>query len=276
MKQKALSMKSYLSKNEHYSDLLNAVLFNGEQKVLPETLKNVSTNEINQILKEDGTTYYEVNRDILKQGIFKSDGKDVYCLFGVENQTNVDLRMPIRIMEYDALAYKEQVKNLKPNTNDSVEFLSHMSRSDKLITIITLVFNLSNAEWNGPRSPHDMLATNHEELLKYIPEYKLNLVSPYEMSDEEGMYKPVTGNKEYKRLDRETVQVIRAHTKLELEINEKEEVIDMCKAIEDMKATSRREGKVEGKEETLLESINSLIRKLSLSVEDAMELLNIP
>ena len=62
--------------------------------------------------------------------------------------------------------------------------------------------------------------------------------------NEEALYKLVTSNDEYKRIDRKTIQVIKNHIKIDLEINEDEEEFDMV--IEDMNATSRRAGIKEG------------------------------
>ena len=56
---------------------------------------------------------------------------------------------------------------------------------DKLIPIITLVIYFGADPWDAPRSIYDMLSVQDQTLLSYIPDYKINLIAPFEMSDEE-------------------------------------------------------------------------------------------
>ena len=56
---------------------------------------------------------------------------------------------------------------------------------DKLIPIITLVIYFGADPWDAPRSIYDMLSVQDQTLLSYIPDYKINLIAPFDMSDEE-------------------------------------------------------------------------------------------
>ncbi|MBR3841633.1 MAG: Rpn family recombination-promoting nuclease/putative transposase [Erysipelotrichales bacterium] len=262
MGNKDLSMKSYLKNNDRFADFVNVVLFNGEKIVSANSLVDVSTEKINQLTSSD-PKFHSVQRDVLKQGVFKSNGEQIYCLFGIENQVTIDYAMPIRVMEYDVLSYKEQLRNNEAMVATKLECLENMSRKSRLMPIITIVFNLSKDNWNGPRTLHEMLITSNENILKYIPEYKLNLVSPHEMTDEEiekfetsvryliecrkyaenkVKLKEIMDNNEiYSKLDRETAEVINLHMNMKLKYEENEEEINMCKAIDDMREDSRQE-----------------------------------
>ena len=44
---------------------------------------------------------------------------------------------------------------------------------------------LSDDEWDGPMDLHDMLAIKDKELLKFIPNYPINLIAPANISDED-------------------------------------------------------------------------------------------
>ena len=44
---------------------------------------------------------------------------------------------------------------------------------------------LSHEEWTAPRSLHEFLDTNDPEILKYVQDYRLNLVCPCELKDED-------------------------------------------------------------------------------------------
>ena len=48
-----LLFKSYLKDNERYSDLINVMLFNGEKRVQPDSLIDVNTEEINELIKKN-------------------------------------------------------------------------------------------------------------------------------------------------------------------------------------------------------------------------------
>ena len=67
--------KEYLSDNERFADLCNAVLFDGEQVVRAEDLEEKDTTEVLSVF---GTDEKEIQfqrwRDILKQVVVKSYG----------------------------------------------------------------------------------------------------------------------------------------------------------------------------------------------------------
>ena len=52
--------------------------------------------------------------------------------------------------------------------------------------------------------------------------------------------------------------------------------MDMCKAWDDHYENGRQSGKEEGKTEGLLFSVRNVMKKLNMSVENAMEFLDIP
>ena len=96
----------------------------------------------------------------------------------------------------------------------------------------------------------------------------MNLICPYEMSDEEisklhtDLYQVMTYIKnsndkhrlenivyeddKFKSVSKETVELIKTVTKSKIKYNENEEEIDMCKAIEDMRTEARDEGIMQG------------------------------
>ena len=68
---------------------------------------------------------------------------------------------------------------------DSAEFLSGMKKDDKLKPVITLVLNLSGKPWDGPVELHEILNVKNKKLLQYINNYRLNIVSPAEIEDDD-------------------------------------------------------------------------------------------
>ena len=61
-----------------------------------------------------------------------------------------------------------------------------------------------------------------------------------------------------------------------LKFDTKEDKIDMCQAIEEMRQDSRNEGIVQGIEINRLESIRNLMVSLKCTAQQAMDLLQIP
>lgn len=81
----------------------------------------------------------------------------IYLL--VENQAEINYAMVIRNMLYDAIDYATQVNVMgKKNRatkeqKKSAEFLSGISKDDKIITVITIVLYWGDKKWNGARKP---------------------------------------------------------------------------------------------------------------------------
>ena len=77
-------------------------------------------------------------------------------------------------------------------------------------------------------------------------------------------------------MDAETASLINTITGSRLTIDEKEEKVDMCKAIDDMRRESREEGRTEGAEANCLKNIRNLMVSLKCTAQQAMDYLMIP
>jgi len=76
-------------------------------------------------------------------------------------------------------------------------------------------------------------------------------------------------------MERESADLINTATNSELTYSEEGDQIDMCKAIEDMRADARTEGKAEGKAEANVTAIKNVVDSIHVSIEDAMDILKI-
>ena len=123
------------------------------------------------------------------------DDEAIYVLLGCENQTKVHYAMPVRNMLYDSINYASQVdashkshKSLKVDKDGikikltSEEFLSGFRKDDKLFPVITAVILFNKYEWDAPKSLHEMLNVS-KDLLQFIPDYKINLISPADINE---------------------------------------------------------------------------------------------
>ena len=214
-------------------------------------------------------------RDIFKNASIKYTGKSYVVLIGVENQSDIHYAIPVKNMFYDVMAYGNQVKETakkhrkEKDTATSDEFLSGFTKTDKLIPVITITVYLGTKEWDGPRKLSDMFGDVDEELLPFIPDYRINLLAPREITDftgfrtsirqlfevlqnaydKEKMQEVLQNDEKFSKVDRETVEAINLFAGTDIDIDGKEEVIDMCKAWEDQKNEGRELGREEGREE---------------------------
>ena len=78
----------------------------------------------------------------------------------------------------------------------------------------------------------------------------------------------INSDESFKTVSRDTANLINVVTKSGFKMSENEDVVDMCKAIMDIKE--------EGREEGNLTAIKNMIRNLKLTAQQAMDALQIP
>ena len=147
------------------------------------------------------------------------------------------------------------------------EYLAGFYKEDRLIPVITLVIHFGAEEWDGPMTLHEMMEIGNPELLKYVQDYRIHLIDPSRLTEEElekfstslrevlGYIKYSTNGKQLldfaennprMMMDADAARVIRTITNTPVEIPEEEERVDMCKGIEELMEDSRQEGRKEG------------------------------
>ena len=95
MRQADTLTKEYLSNNEIFADVFNYLIYDGQQRILPENLIERDTSEITLPLGKRGElATIQKFRDILKGCIAKEYKNTLYVLFGVENQSHIHYAMP--------------------------------------------------------------------------------------------------------------------------------------------------------------------------------------
>ena len=298
--------KVYTRNAEVFADIVNYLLYEGEEKIRPDDLRELDGEEL---LVEEKKVLQRL-RDVVKQVTVRQNEEAIYMIIGLENQTQVHYAMPVRTMVYDAMHYAGQVEEIrkqngrrwkqkyqdqqveqddrdirkkqeKRNNRDnsgeqagsrvedrlltSAEFLSGITKEDKLLPVITIVILYSSDPWDGPVSLYDMLATKDPEILKYVQDYHIHLIAPGNMTDQQircfhsSMRKVLTFIKyakdkekmkeimseedsDFYHVDRETAQFIKEMTGVNIEIQEGKEDVNMCKAWEDMAIDMKNEG----------------------------------
>ncbi len=164
----------------------------------------------------------------------------------------------------DQVERKSRENRRKGNLSSGSEFLSGLKKEDKMAGIITLTVYFGDRPWDGPRSLHEMLSIDDKEILKLIPDYRINLIDPHEINNSEKfmsdfqvhnrIYEGIRGQGEdeqyllnekhsvYSNMERDAMVVIRECANINIKIEEKEEKQDMCKAIDDMVRDARMSG----------------------------------
>ena len=200
--------KQYLSNTVLFADAFNFLLYDGEEVIKPSDLRELDTTELSVPYGNNARVPVQKYRDILKIWNAMMDDRAIYVILGAELQDKVHYGMPVKDGLYDMLGYSKQIAEIKRSyrkdtdqaddegeltVEDNVvkikltseEFLSGLRKDDKLMPIITAVVYLGEEPWDGPRSLFDMLDVQDERLYRFLNDYKLNLISPADMADEE-------------------------------------------------------------------------------------------
>ena len=279
--------KEYLSDNTRFSEICNYVLFDGEKVIKPEDLKECDTTEVLSVFGIDKKQIVKQKwRDLLKSVSVKHTGQMYVILIGAEAQTDIHYAMPVKTMIYDALNYGEQVNEAKKrhrknkDYRSSDEFLSGFTLDDKLTPVITITLYLGTTQWDGPRSLAEMMPQMDERILPFINDYRINLLNPLEItdfskfetglrplfellknaSDEEKLNDLITNDETFTRVDIETVAAINLFVGTDIKYDEKEEVVNMCKAWDDHKKLGIQEGIQQGLQQGRCLEVYSLVQ----------------
>ena len=311
--------KRYLFNNDIFADAFNYLVYGGKQVIKADELREIDTTELALPYGNGAKVPVQKYRDILKLWDAKMDDAAIYVILGTELQDKVHYGMPVKDGLYDMLGYSNQIDEIRrsyrnqngKNDTDgepvidgdslkikltSEEFLSGLRKGDKLIPIITAVVYLGDTPWDGPKSLHDMLDFKNDAIKDFVPDYKINLISPADMDDDEftkfntdlgfamNVIKhqsdnadEIIGATNHRKIDRDTAVFLNTAARLHLEYEEKTGGIDMCKALDNRiqkeKIISVMDYmKDEGKSET--DIINKIIERFHVTKEYVLALMS--
>ncbi len=135
MGQQDLYESDFYDDNSRFAVIFNGGLFRGKEIMMPEELETEDSVMVSIKEKRNG-------KKIICNKIRKWRGKYV-AIMVLENQTYVDYRMVLRVMESEIIGYENQRKeryNLKHKNDIKYmrnEYLSRMKKGQKFIPIIT-------------------------------------------------------------------------------------------------------------------------------------------
>ena len=198
LKHKDASMIEFLRKNAEFADIANLALFQGNPVIKPEHLSELDTAELIHIMEINSSVKksepVQRYRDVLKYvKLNENERYHVRLIIGSEAQSEVHYAMPVRNMLYDSLNYAAQVNKLAVANHknkiysNSKEFLSGITKDDRLIPVVTIVVLFCNEPWDGPLSLHQMLNLDGipEHIIEKIPDYNIILISPNSLKEQD-------------------------------------------------------------------------------------------
>ena len=160
MGEKDIAEKTLESYNDVFADIVNGLLFDGEQVVKEDELEAESEHSM---YKADGKLH-EQERDVAK---YWKNGEIRIALYGLENQTVADPDMPLRVFSYDGAAYRNQL---------------NMEKGQKRYPVITLVLYFGDERWNRNKTLMECLDVP-DRLKPYVNDYKINLFEICTLTD---------------------------------------------------------------------------------------------
>ena len=161
MKEKDITQKVLEDNNDIFADIVNVLLFDGDSEVEENELVNTTVHS--QYKAEDGKVH-EQERDIAKY--WKRGGTDI-VLYGIENQTKVEKRMPARISGYEGASYRGQCDK------------------KTIVPVITMVLYYgTDRKWTAPKNLKSLIKVP-DNLDKYVNDTKANVFEIAWLTDEQ-------------------------------------------------------------------------------------------
>ncbi len=301
------AMYCYLSDNDRFADLFNAVLFDGRAVIRGELLEDASERCVDVVTQTGagGQPGYEKSvRDIRK----RMKTGECFIVTAIENQNVIDYAMPWRIMRYDQMEYGRQIQDIISRRRAAIEkqgrsagnWTRRLQPEDRLCPVYTICLYHGIAIWDGPRSLRDMMqfgkeaegwqnlfhdygmtlfcAGEQRDLSGFATDLKLLLEVLQMRQDKDGLLKLWSGES-FSHLDLKTAETMAVMTD-SVDILKKLETTEeggcnMCLAVEEMrrdwKAEGRAEGKSEGKTEGKAEGIIEMGMEYGLSESAILE-----
>ena len=232
-------------------------------------------NKTRSIYKADGKLH-EQERDVAK---YWKNGKIRIAFYGLENQTDIDKDMPLRLIGYDGAAYRAQL----------------LEKREDRYPVVTLVLYFGLKRWNKPLSLKACLEIP-KGLEEYVNNYKVNLYEiAYLTEGQVNMFQSdfrivadyftqIRKNKDY-HPSTQTIRHVNEVLKLMAVLSQDqrfEEVMNShsqkgeIKTMSDVLDRIEAKGMEKGRAEGIIRSVESLMKSTGLSAKEAMRVLDVP
>ena len=173
MGEKDVLEKTLFTYEDVFADIVNNLIFNGKEQVREEDLETTAPHNTYQ--GENG--FRELERDAAKY--WKNNDIRI-ALLGLENESQAENDMPVRVIGYDGASYRDQIRY-------ETDVNGNRKKIVNVFPVVTLVlyFNYEK-HWDKPKTLHQMLGDKLlPELKSFVPDYPINLFEIAWLSDEQ-------------------------------------------------------------------------------------------
>lgn len=182
--EKDVAEKNLEAYNDVFADIVNGVLWGGKEVIKEDELEAAMPRSN---YESKGRTH-EMERDVSK---YWKNNKIRLAMVGLENQTEVDEFMPIRVMGYDWNAYNEQRKKYSEQRKKNKQRIKNGAdingkkgvKSFYPVISIVLYFGYKN-RWNKPVNLKGCLNIP-EELQPYVNDYHAKVIEVAYLEEED-------------------------------------------------------------------------------------------
>ena len=252
-----------------FADICNYAFFQGKQIIKPEELVSRENDVSTLIGKEALPMETKRYRDIVRKASINGE----YMIIGVEHQSTLDKNMIIRILNYDAQLYINQVESGK-----------------EVRPVGSFVFYTGDKEWTYPKSLKESLKVP-PEMEEYINDWKLPVLELKKMDPQilkskrlkevveisqsmlEGDYEKLRTNRTIS-VENYKMASILTHTDIKEEDLPEGDEINMCKAMDQLFQRFENQGIEKGEaigiEKTLKEQLKVKLGTLSNPLEEKL------
>ena len=266
MSQKDITEKMLFTYNDVFADVVNALLFKGEQVIAEEELVDQAPRAA---YKADGVIR-DIERDVAKRWL--KNNIRIACI-GIENQTEPDQDMAIRVFSYDSAEYRAQL--LKEN------------RRNPRYPVVTLVLYFGyKKHWSDIKINLYEIAFLEDEQLEYFHSDFRVVADYFSQMRKNNKYVPSTETLKHVEAVLQLLSVMTQDTRFEdvlkWEKGPEGGVQNMCEVLDRVEAIGMEKGEIKGairiyREEMNLspdEIVRKLVTKFTLDEKEAWEYVN--
>ena len=177
MGEKDVTEKTLEAYEDVFADIINVLMFGGEQVVSSDDLEDATPVSM---YKAEGKIH-EQERDVAK---YWKQMTLRLALLGMENQTEYDADMPLRLFGYDGAAYRAQILTGKePNTDKNAP-----KEQRTRYPVFTLVLYFGSEHWTKNRRLEERIVFPEglkERLLPFFNDYRANVFEIAYLTEEQ-------------------------------------------------------------------------------------------
>ena len=184
LKEKDIVEKSLEDYDDVFADIVNGLLFEGENTIDPDGL-----------VEQHPASYYRSHGkgiNTLERDVLKSWHQNLInvAVIGIENQSTAHPYMPIRVIGYDGSAYRKQLADYDAAVRRSTRNISQKNEQNislpefRPVPVVTLVLYFGNQHWKKDRRLKDLINIP-AKLKPYVNDYKINVFEIAWLTDEE-------------------------------------------------------------------------------------------